>query len=108
MKKDKQNPYQEWTEDSIGDALFELRQWIVEDWLNKQKDEFQHSECLGSDPLNNSDCGFDQYNKYNQLNDALMHVMNDSKCAFDRCENNAEHNCALCKDCYEELNNKDK
>ena len=84
----KKNPYIEWTEDSIGDALFELRQWIVEDWLN--------SKCTDDD----------QYNKYNQLNDALDHIENTNKCVFDRCENNAEHNCTLCKDCYKELNNK--
>ena len=64
-------PYLDWAEDSIGDALFELREWIVEQWLNDQKDEFQHSECLGSDPLNNPDCGFEQYNKYNLLQDAM-------------------------------------
>ena len=66
-----QNPYLDWAEDSIGDALFELREWIVEQWLIDQKDEFQHSECLGSDPLNNPDCGFEQYNKYNLLQDAM-------------------------------------
>ena len=90
INEDEQNPYLEWTEDSIGDELFELREWIVEDWLNDH------------------DTNDDQYIKYNQLNDALMHVMDTNKCVFDRCENNAEHNCALCKDCYEELNNKEK
>ena len=73
-----QNPYLDWAEDSIGDALFELREWIVEQWLNDQKDEFQHSECLGSDPLNNPDCGFEQYNKYNLLQDA-MEILNEKE-----------------------------
>ena len=99
----KKNPYIEWTEDSIGDALFELRQWIVEDWL---RDKSDYDEGMIEELESISKGFFDQYKKYNQLNDALMHVMNDSKCAFDRCENNAEHNCTLCKDCYKELNNK--
>ena len=29
-----ENPYLEWTEDSIADEIFEVEQWMLEDWLD--------------------------------------------------------------------------
>ena len=62
------NPYSEWSESSIGDALFELREWIVEDWLESKSVE-PKDECND----------MEQYNKYNQLNDALMEILNNNE-----------------------------
>ena len=57
INEPKQNPYLEWSEDSISDELFELKQWIVEDWLsNREQDSVDEDS---------------QYYKYCQLNDAL-------------------------------------
>ena len=47
------NPYSDWSEGMIGDELFELREWIVEDWLD------------GRDTTD------DEYLKYQQLNELL-------------------------------------
>ena len=55
-----ENPYLEWSEDSISEELFELKQWIVEDWLdNKTTDD-------------------DNYIKYQKLNDALVIIDEDN------------------------------
>jgi hypothetical protein len=57
----KNNPYLEYTEDSIGDELYELKEWILEDWLNDH------------------DTSDEQYIKYCQLNDALMIINEKGK-----------------------------
>ena len=63
INEDKQNPYLEWDEDSIGDELFELKQWIIEDWLsNREQDSVDEDS---------------QYYKYCQLNDALDIIQDD-------------------------------
>jgi|TARA_Y100000296_G_scaffold1206_1_gene1247 hypothetical protein len=63
INEDKQNPYLEWSEDSIGDELFELKQWIIEDWLsNREQDSVDEDS---------------QYYKYCQLNDALDIIQDD-------------------------------
>ncbi len=55
-----ENPYFDWSEDSISEELFELKQWIVEDWLdNKTTDD-------------------DNYIKYQKLNDALVIIDEDN------------------------------
>ena len=55
-----ENPYLEWSEDSISEELFELKQWIVEDWLDRT-----------------STTNDDNYKKYHLLNNALEIVDQD-------------------------------
>ena len=57
----KNNPYIGNSDDSIEEDLFELKQWMVEDWLN------------------NHDTDDDQYLKYCQLNDALTIIEEKGK-----------------------------
>ena len=56
-----ENPYLEWSEDSISEELFELKQWIVEDWLDRV-----------------STTNDDNYKKYHLLNNALEVVDQDN------------------------------
>ena len=63
INEDKQNPYLEWDEDSIGDERFELEQWIIQDWLKNRE-----QDCVDEDS---------QYYKYCQLNDALEILQED-------------------------------
>ena len=63
INEDKQNPYLEWSEDSIGDELFELKQWIIEDWLSNREQDTTDEDS--------------QYYKYCQLNDALDIIQDD-------------------------------
>ena len=57
INEDKQNPYLEWTEDSIMEEIFNLEQWIIEDWLSNREQDTTDEDS--------------QYYKYCQLNDAL-------------------------------------
>ena len=60
-----QNPYLDWAEDSIGDALFELREHIVERFLNCDD---------GRELLRNQELK----TKYNLLEDA-MEILNEKE-----------------------------
>ena len=70
-----QNPYIDWAEDSIGDALFELREWIVEQWLNEKS---EYDEGMIEELEGISKGFFDQYKKYNLLQDA-MEILNEKE-----------------------------
>ena len=48
------NPYSDWDEDRISDELFTLREWIIEDWVGRNSDQYN-----------------DHYIKYQQLNELL-------------------------------------
>ena len=104
INEDKQNPYLEWSEDSIGDERFELEQWIIQDWLSSREQDSTDEDS--------------QYYKYCQLNDAMEILQDDefkrnkiinslkqeknNKCIVDNCENDADHGSVFCKDCGEE------
>ena len=64
INEDKQNPYLEWDEDSIGDERFELEQWIIQDWLSSREQDSTDEDS--------------QYYKYCQLNDA-MEILQDEE-----------------------------
>ena len=56
-----ENPYLEWSEDSIGDELFELKEWMVDNYLSS-----------GShDPVDTQDGSISVIDKYNMLQDAM-------------------------------------
>ena len=63
INEDKQNPYLEWSDDSISEEIFELKQWIVEDWLSSREQDSVDEDS--------------QYYKYCQLNDALDIIQDD-------------------------------
>jgi len=63
INEDKQNPYLEWDEDSIGDERFELEQWIIQDWLSSREQDSTDEDS--------------QYYKYCQLNDAVEILQDD-------------------------------
>ena len=55
------NPYSDWSEDSIGDELFELKEWMVDNYLSS-----------GShDPVDTQDGSISVIDKYNMLQDAM-------------------------------------
>ena len=71
----KNNPFLEYTNDSIGDKLSELKEWIVEDWLN---DKSEYDEGMIEELEGISKGFFDQYKKYNLLQDA-MEILNEKE-----------------------------
>ena len=56
-----QNPYLDWSEDSIGDELFELKEWMVDNYLSSGS----------NDPVDTQDGSISVIDKYNMLQDAM-------------------------------------
>ena len=63
INEDKQNPYLGWSEDSIMEEIFNLEQWILQDWLSSREQDYTDEDS--------------QYYKYCQLNDALDIIQDD-------------------------------